>query len=44
MHRSESLPYIGGTVGFCIQNRITRFRVSVISFLRKIFDNITLYL
>ena len=32
---------------FCVQNRITRFRASVISFRRKIFDNksvITIYI
>ena len=33
------MTYIGGAVGFCIQNLITRFLMSVISFIRKIFDN-----
>ena len=32
------MTYIGGAVGFYIQNLITRFLMSVISFIRKIFD------
>ena len=40
----KSNPLIGGTGVFCIQIRITRFRVSIISFLRKIFGYIIIFI
>ena len=33
----KNVPYISGAYGFYIKNRITQFRMSVISFLRKSF-------